>query len=145
MPLTHHLIDFDNSEIAFRNRSNAELRRAHLLFKVMNNAGLVKTGKQLVNLAFAIRFPISGILRKTIYRQFVGGMSIDDCAATIEKLAARNVGTILDFAVEGEERDDLFDATCAEVIRTVEFAHNNRNVPFSASKISLVGRFVLLA
>jgi proline dehydrogenase len=145
MPLTHHLIDFDNSEIAFRNRSNAELRRAHLLFKVMNNAGLVKTGKQLVNLAFAIRFPISGILRKTIYRQFVGGMSIDDCAATIEKLAARNVGTILDFAVEGEERDDLFDATCAEVIRTVEFAHNNRNVPFSAFKITGVGRFDLLA
>jgi proline dehydrogenase len=62
-------------------------------------------------------------------------VSIDDCAATIEKLAARNVGTILDFAVEGEERDDLFDATCAEVIRTVEFAHNNRNVPFSAFRL----------
>ncbi|HCB88222.1 MAG TPA: proline dehydrogenase, partial [Porphyromonadaceae bacterium] len=57
----------------------------------------------------------------------------------------RNVGTILDFAVEGEERDELFDATCAEVIRTIEFARNNRHVPFSAFKITGVGRFDLLA
>ena len=145
MVLTHNAIDFNNSEIAFRNKSNAELRQAHLLFKVMNNAGLVKTGKHLLNLAFAIRFPVNGIIRNTIYKHFVGGTSIADCARTIEKLAARNVGTILDFAVEGEERDELFDATCAEVIRTVEFAQHNKNVPFSAFKITGIGRFDLLA
>ena len=145
MVLTHNAIDFNNSEIAFRNKSNAELRQAHLLFKVMNNAGLVKTGKHLLNLAFAIRFPVNGIIRNTIYKHFVGGTSIEDCARTIEKLAARNVGAILDFAVEGEERDELFDATCAEVIRTVEFAQHNKNVPFSAFKITGVGRFDLLA
>ena len=145
MLLTHDVIDFNNSEIAFRNKSNAELRQAHLLFRVMNNAGLVKTGKHLVNLAFAIRFPIKGILRATIYKHFVGGMSIEDCAKTVERLAARHVGTILDFAVEGEESETLFDATCAEVIRTIEFAHNNKNVPFSAFKITGIGRFDLLA
>ena len=145
MLLTHNVVDFNNSEIAFRNKSNAELQQAHLLFKVMNNAGLVKMGKHLVNLAFAIRFPVKRILRKTIYQHFVGGMSIEDCTKTIERLAARNVGTILDFAVEGEERDELFDATCAEVIRTIEVAHDNKNVPFSAFKITGIGRFDLLA
>lgn len=145
MSLTHSVIDFNNSEIAFRNKSNAELRQAHLLFKVMNNAGLVKLGKHLVNIAFAVHFPVKGILRNTIYQHFVGGTSIADCSKTIQKLAAQNVGTILDFAVEGEERDELFDATCAEVIRTIEFARNNRHVPFSAFKITGVGRFDLLA
>lgn len=145
MSLTHSVIDFNNSEIAFRNKSNVELRQAHLLFKVMNNAGLVKIGKHLVNIAFAVHFPVKGILRNTIYQHFVGGTSIADCSKTIQKLAARNVGTILDFAVEGEERDELFDATCAEVIRTIEFARNNRHVPFSAFKITGVGRFDLLA
>ena len=145
MLLTLNVIDFNNSEIAFRNKSNVELRQAHLLFKVMNNAGLVKIGKHLVNIAFAVHFPVKGILRNTIYQHFVGGTSIADCSKTIQKLAARNVGTILDFAVEGEERDELFDATCAEVIRTIEFARNNRHVPFSAFKITGVGRFDLLA
>lgn len=145
MLLTDSVIDFNNSEIAFRNRSDAELKQAHLLFKVMNNAGLVKTGKHLVNLAFTVHFPVQGILRNTIYNHFVGGVSIEDCAKTIDKLAVRHVGTILDFAVEGEERDDLFDATCAEVIRTVETAYINPNVPFSAFKITGIGRFDLLA
>lgn len=144
MSLTQKTIDFNNSEIAFRNKSNAELREVHLLFKVMNNAGLVKTGKHLVNLAFAIHFPVKAILRNTIYKHFVGGMSITDCAKTINKLAARNVGAILDFAVEGEESDELFDATCAEVIRTIEYARDNKNVPFSAFKITGIGRFDLL-
>lgn len=142
---THTVIDFNNSEIAFRGKSDAELRQAHLLFKVMNNAGLVKTGKYLLNLAFAVRFPVERIIRDTIYRHFVGGISIDDCTAAIGRLSARQVGTILDFAVEGEESDDLFDATCAEVIRTVEAAQANLHVPFSAFKITGVGRFDLLA
>lgn len=137
--------NLENSEIAFRGQSNNSLRQSCLLFKVMNNRTLVKTGKYLVNFAFAIHFPVEGILRKTIYKHFVGGTSIDDCVKTIEKLASRNVGTILDFAVEGEEREDLFDATCDEIIRTVEIAHKNSNVPFSAFKITGIARFDLLA
>lgn len=83
--------NFENSEIAFRGQSNNSLRQSCLLFKVMNNRTLVKTGKYLVNFAFAIHFPVEGILRKTIYKHFVGGTSIDDCVKTIEKLASRNV------------------------------------------------------
>lgn len=138
-------INFNNSEIAFRNKTNSELREAHMLFKVMNNSSIVRLGKHAVNFAFALHLPIGWIIRKTLYRHFVGGTSISDCANTINKLAQRNVGTILDFAVEGEEKDELFDATFKEVIRTIKFAKNNKNVPFSAFKITGIGRFELLA
>lgn len=139
-------VDFENLEIAFKDKSNAQLRQANLLFKVMNNAGMVKVGKHMVNLAFSIHFPIKGIIRNTIYKHFVGGVSIEDCSKTIENLAKRNVGIILDYAMEGEKSEELFDATCAEIIRTIEFAHQNKNnVPFSAFKITGIGRFVLLA
>ncbi|MDR1743313.1 MAG: proline dehydrogenase family protein [Dysgonamonadaceae bacterium] len=137
-------IDFSNSEIAFQGKANRDLRETYLLFKVMNNAGLVKTGKNLVNFAFAIHFPIEWFIKATIYKHFVGGTSIDNCMATVDKLAERNVGAILDFAVEGEKDDALFDATAKEVIRTIEEAHNNTHIPFSAFKITGVGRFELL-
>ncbi len=142
---TTNAIDFNNSEIAFRNKSDAELRQTHLLFRIMNNSGIVKLGKHLVNMAFAIRFPVKGMIRATIYRHFVGGVSIEDCSKTIEKLSQRHVGSILDFAVEGEDDEELFDATCREVIRTIEFAHHNKNIPFSAFKVTGIGRFDLLA
>lgn len=138
-------IDFNNLEVAFKNKSNAELRQAHLLFKVMNSPTLVKLGKHAVNLAFSIHFPVNWIIRKTIYKHFAGGESIRDCAGTIDKLAKRHVDTILDYAVEGEESDAVFDATLAEIIRSIEFAQNNKNVPFSAFKITGVGRFLVLA
>lgn len=145
MNATNATINFNNSEIAFRNKTSAELKEAHLLFKVMNNSTMVKLGKHLVNFAFAIHLPINWIIRRTLYQHFVGGTSISDCANTIDRLAQRNVGAILDFAVEGEEKDELFDATCDEVIRTIEFAQNNKDVPFSAFKITGIGRFNLLA
>lgn len=146
MQSNNERIDFENLEIAFKDKSNAQLRQANMLFKVMNNAGMVKVGKHMVNLAFNIHFPIKGIIRNTIYKHFVGGVSIEDCSKTIENLAKRNVGIILDYAMEDEESEELFDASCAEIIRTIEFAHQNKNnVPFSAFKITGIGRFVLLA
>jgi len=138
-------VDFSNTEVAFRDHSNASLRQAYQLFSVMNSKTLVGIGKQLVNMAFAIHFPVEGILRKTIYRHFVGGVSIEDCSKTIARLAERNVLSILDYAQEGEESEAAFNHTCHEIIRTIEFAHNNPAVPFSVFKITGVARFDLLA
>ena len=138
-------INFENTEIAFRDQSNASLKQAYQLFSLMNNRGLVNMGKHLVNFAFAIHFPVEGIIRNTIYKHFVGGVSIEDCSKSIARLAQWNVDSILDYAQEGEESEEAFDATCREVIRTVEFAQNHKNVPFSVFKITGVARFDLLA
>jgi len=75
----------------------------------------------------------------------VGGVSIEDCSKTIARLAERNVLSILDYAQEGEESEAAFNHTCHEIIRTIEFAHNNPAVPFSVFKITGVARFDLLA
>lgn len=138
-------VNFENTEIAFRDQSNASLKQAYQLFRVMNSRTLVNMGKHLLNFAFAIRFPVEGIIRNTIYRHFVGGVSIEDCSRTIARLAQSKVDSILDYAQEGEESDDAFDATCREVIDTVEFASDHKEVPFSVFKITGVARFDLLA
>ena len=145
LPEKNHFLNFENTEIAFRDQSNASLRQAYQLFKLMNNRTLVCIGKQLVSLAMAIHFPIKNVLRKTIYHHFVGGMSIEDCSRTISRLAKRHVFSILDYAQEGEESEAAFNATCREIIRTIEFAYNNPAVPFSVFKITGIARFDLLA
>lgn len=138
------MIDFGNPEIVFRDQSNASLREACQLFQVMNNRSLVKMGKLFVNFAFAAHLPVKAIIKRTIYRHFAGGVSIEDCRQTIARLAKRNVMSILDFAQEGEKSEELFDATCHEIIRTVELAHSHRSVPFSVFKITGVARYELL-
>ena len=138
------MLNFNNTELAFRNKSNYRLKEAYQLFKVLNNKGMVKLGEQIVNIAFAVKFPINGILRQTIYKHFVGGRSINDCSRTIKALSARNVYSILDYAKEGEESEEAFNNTLKEIIKTIEFAQNNKKVPFSAFKITGIGRFKLL-
>lgn len=138
------LINFNNTEIAFRSKSNTDLREMHLLFKVMNNPKSVTIGKKLVKVAFATHLPIEWMVKRTIYKHFCGGVSITDSSKIIANLDKRYVGTILDYAVEGEENEENFDETCKEVMRTITFAHNNKKTPFSAFKISGIGSFDLM-
>ena len=137
-------INFNNTEVAFRGKINADLREMHLLFRVMNNPNWVSAGKKLINIAFAIHFPVEWIVKRTIYKHFCGGVSITDSSRLIDKLDQRNVGAILDYAVEGEENEALFDETCKEIMRTITFAHNNKKTPFSAFKISGIGSIDLM-
>ena len=137
-------VDFHNTQLAFSDQSNRELNEAYQLFRLMNNKSLVNAGEKFLKLAFAIKLPIKPIIRNTIYKHFVGGTSIDNCKKSIERLAKRNVGSILDYALEGEESEELFNATCREIIRTIEYASKSKSVPFSAFKITGVGNLELL-
>lgn len=138
-------VDFYNTKVAFKSQSNHTLNEAYQLFRIMNNRSLVDIGEKLVNVAFAIKLPIKPAIRRTIYKHFVGGTSISDCSKTINRLAERNVGSILDYALEGEESEELFDATAHEIIRTIEYANKNKNVPFSVFKITGIGSLDLLS
>ena len=138
-------INFNDTEIAFRDKTNADLREMHLLFKVMNNPNWVNIGKKLVNIAFTIHFPVEWMVKRTIYKHFCGGVSITDSSRLIDKLDKRNVGTILDYAVEGEESEDMFDATFQELLHVIKFAHKNKKTPFSAFKLTGIGSFDLMA
>lgn len=138
-------IDFNDTEVAFRDHSTNSLKQICVLFKVMNNRALMNLSKHLIDFAFTAGFPVKGLIKKTLYRHFVGGTSIEDSIKVVERLARRNVCSIMDYAQEGEESEDMFDATCREVIRTVEFARGHARVPFSVFKITGVGRLDLLS
>lgn len=137
-------ISFDNTQIAFSGMSNADLNRAYWLFKVINVNFLVKIGPPITNFAVKIGLPITPIIRATIFKHFCGGESIIDCAKTIEHLGKYNIGTILDYSVEGEATEAAFDATCLETIETIKRAKGDKKIPFSVFKVTGVARFGLL-
>lgn len=136
-------LSFENTEIAFQGKSNADLNRAYWLFKMVSSNFLVKAGTPITTFALKIGLPIKGIIRKTIFKHFCGGESIEDCQPSIDTLAKSGVGTILDYSVEGEDTEANFDKTQQEILRTVEKASNNPDIPFSVFKPSGLGRFEL--
>ena len=137
-------INFDNTEIAFRNKSNAALNQAYWLFKIFSSNFLTQVGPPITNFLLTIGFPIKGAIKATIFKQFCGGETIADCEQTIEQLSLGKVGTILDYSVEGEDEEEVFDFTCEEIIRTINRADGDPRIPITVFKITGIGRFALL-
>jgi proline dehydrogenase len=135
---------FDNTEIAFGSKSNAELNRAYWLFKLIGNPVLVVAGRVLTNIALAIRMPIGWALRGNIFKQFCGGENIGQCRNAVDSLGKFNIGTILDYSVEGKESEADFENTKAEIMLTVQEASRNQSIPFSVFKVTGIARFSLL-
>lgn len=139
------MISFDNTEIAFRSKSDRDLKRAYWLFKAVGSSAFVKFGKWATNLAFKLGLPIKGLIRKTIFHQFCGGESVKGSLKTSESLAQYNVKTILDYSIEGKTSDEDFDATVAEIIETIKAGETNKNIPFAVFKMTGICLFDVLA
>lgn len=137
-------ISFDNTEIAFKAKSTSDLQKSYWLFKLVGNNFLVKLGPALLNIAFFLRLPIKSLIKSTIFEQFCGGESIKDCEKRIQSLARYNVNTILDYSVEGSSSKENFDLTASEIIRTIERAKDDENIPFAVFKTSGLARIELL-
>ncbi|MNU87051.1 bifunctional proline dehydrogenase/pyrroline-5-carboxylate dehydrogenase [compost metagenome] len=138
------MISFNNTEIAFKHKSNKDLRRAHFLFSVMASPFLVKSGKGLTRFGLNIGLPIKGIIKSTIFEQFCGGETIEECTTTIESMWKHHVGTILDYSVEGKTSAEDFEATTKEIIATIHKGKGNPAIPFAVFKITGIARFSLL-
>ena len=102
------MLSFDNTKIAFKQKTNKELNKSYLLFQLIANNTLVKIGPSLLKFALFLKLPITGIIKKTIFQQFCGGESIDTCNKTIDNLDSYNIGTILDYSVEGKNNESDF-------------------------------------
>ena len=139
------VIDFDNTEYAFAYKSNKALKQAHLLFSLMGKNWLVKMGTVLTPPAVKWNLPfVKSLVRSTIFRQFVGGETLEQNAEVADRLEKYDVQVILDYGVEGKEGEENFDHACEEFIRVINYASTQPNIPFMSVKVTGFARFGLL-
>jgi proline dehydrogenase len=135
---------FDNTEIAFAAKSDKDLQWSYRLFKMIGKSWLVKAGNVAQKVAFALRLPVKGIIRRTIFKQFCGGETINECDGKIADLGKFNVGTILDYSVEGKESEADLDQTKDEIIATIKKSKGNDDIPFAVFKPTGICRIDIL-
>ena len=139
------MLNFNNTEKAFAYKSNEQLKKARFLFGLMQYNGLVKLGTKLTPIALKMRLPIKGLIRKTLFEQFVGGQSLQESSAVINMLNNQHVDVILDYGVEGGEYDDpKYDHALEEFIKVIRFASTKKNAPFISVKLTGLGSTSLL-
>lgn len=138
------MMNFDNTQVAFADRTDADLRRMHFLFSTMNNPTIAKIGIWMTVFALKIKLPVQWMIKKTIFAQFCGGESLEGSRNTVNKLAASHIRTILDYSVEGEESEKVFDANRDEIIRSLEMASTSQDIPTGVMKLTGFTAFELL-
>ena len=142
--VTQSPISFENTEVAFAHKENKELKDAHFLFSLMNYPWLVKLGTQLTPWAISAGLPIKGLIRKTLFKQFVGGETLEEIIPVVKHMAEYNVQVILDYGVEGKEGESSYDHARDEFIRVINFAATQPNIPFMSVKVTGIARITLL-
>ncbi|MCZ2458077.1 MAG: proline dehydrogenase family protein [Chitinophagales bacterium] len=140
----HPEISFDNTELAFGYKNDKQLKKARFLFSLMSKPWLVKMAVKMTPPVIKSGLPVKGLIRKTIFGQFVGGETLEQTAAVAKKLGEHNVQVILDYGVEGKQGEENFDHARDEFIRVINYAATQPNIPFMSVKVTGFARFGLL-
>lgn len=141
----HPQLSFDNTENAFAYKTDKSLRKARFLFATMGFSSLVKIGTRLTPWAIRAGLPIKGLIRNTLFEQFVGGETLEETASVANLLGRYQVQVILDYGVEGgDHTEDGLDHACDEFIKVINYAATQSNIPFMSIKVTGLARFGLL-
>jgi len=138
-------ISFDDTQVAFAYKTDAQLKKAHFLFSSMGKPWLVNLGLKITPYAIKWHVPFTKtVIRNTIFQQFVGGETLNETAKAADKLEEYKVQAILDYGVEGKEGEDSFEQARDEFKKVIAYAATQANIPFMSIKVTGFARFALL-
>jgi proline dehydrogenase len=135
---------FENTQVAFPEKSTKELQRAYWLFKMVKNPFLVKMGSSVLTLATRLHLPLKWALKKTVFKHFCGGETLEESQYAIKQLGRYNIKAVLDYAAEGVENEKEFELARERIIATIELGKKNPDIGFAVFKFTGIARFKLL-
>ena len=131
---------FDNTKIGFVLKSNFDLQKAYFLFKIISNKTLTNFGKILLNIILTFKLPLLFIVKRTVFQQFCAGSNLEESMETVNKLFSKNVYSYLSYSVEGAQNNDSFEKSYQDVIDSIEFASDKKNIPFTVFKPTAISK-----
>jgi len=136
-------VSFEDTSIAFENKSDKELFLSYLIFGLTKSPFLVKFLSQAAKLTLALGLPVKPLIKATVFKQFCGGEKKKEYAEVIDKLSKSEIGAILDYSVEGTEDEGGFESTKNELLKIIEQSKDNPNIPCTCMKMTAIGPFEL--
>jgi proline dehydrogenase len=132
-------LSFEDTSIAFSSKTNEDLKKMHFLFSTMNWKYPTKIGTFFIKTALKFKLPVQSVIKKTLFKQFCGGETIEECKKTIADLLKFNVRTILDYSVEGTDSEQSFDNNLNKVLESIEVASYSSAIAGGVFKMSGIG------
>lgn len=137
-------LSFENTQNAFAYKSTADLKKAKFLISVIQNPLMVSLATKATPILMKWGMPINGLLRSTVFQQFVGGETLEESARASKLLGSYGVQVILDYGVEAKEGEANFNDVTEHIIEAIDFAATQQNIPFVSVKLTGIASHSLL-
>ncbi|MCO5230421.1 MAG: proline dehydrogenase family protein [Chitinophagales bacterium] len=139
-------LNLNNTEYAFKYKSNNILKRDYWIFNLMRYNKLVNTGLSISNFLVKnnMSLPVVMGVKPTVFSIFCGGTSLENSIKKIEHLKKYGVDTILDYGVEGKDSDEDFIKTTQSIKDAILFAAQHHDIKIVSSKFTSLIPFHIL-
>ena len=125
---------FENTEVAFASKTDTELKKSYLLFKLISNNFLTKIGTTCVEFLLKLGVPINFFLRKTMFDHFCVGTTLEESQIVVQKLKKSKIDSCLNFSIEGINSETGFDQTLEQILKTLEASSVEKGTSFAVIK-----------
>ena len=132
-------MNFENTEHAYKLKSNRELFRALYLFKLISNQRLVAFLTKVAILAIKFKLPVSFLFKYTVFKQFCSGISKKDSINEVDRLASYNVKSYMHYASESQKSEVGMDESLTKILDTLKFSSGKSALQFTVFKPTSLG------
>ena len=132
-------MNFENTEHAYKLKSNRELFRALYLFKLISNQRLVAFLTKVAILAIEFKLPVSFLFKYTVFKQFCSGISKKDSIDEVDRLASYNVKSYMHYASESQKSEVGMDESLTKILDTLKFSSGKSALQFTVFKATSLG------
>lgn len=143
--LADGLPNFEDTQKSFAYKTDAELKKAKWLFSLMQYRWMVNLGTSITPWAIKSGLPVKKIIKHTLFKQFVGGETLDQTDQVMKTLENFGVRIILDYGVEGGEyNEEKYDTETTYFIKVIQYAASRTSIPFISIKLTGLCSFRVL-
>jgi proline dehydrogenase len=140
---TAESVSFEDTAVAFENKTDRELFLSYFIFGLTKSPFLVKFLSQAAKITLAMGLPVKPIIKSTVFKQFCGGERESEYRSVVGKLGQSGIGAILDYSEEGTEDEAGFESTKRELLSIIDKSKSNPDIPCTCMKMTGIGPFDL--
>ena len=137
-------MNFELTAIAYRNLSNSVLKRRLIYLKMLRSTALIFAGSIFLSFFRKMRLPISWLFRNTIFVQYCGGETIEQCIHTAKEMSLWGVGSLPDYSVEMQTSNTAYANTLQEVLKAIKLSSQSGIIQFCVFKPTALANLDLI-
>ena len=130
---------FDNTKRAFHLKSDYDLKKALIIFKLISSKKLVSIGSRLVYFLNKINMSINFLFKETVFKQFCAGTNKEETLKIVDQLSQFKVYSYVHYASENIKTEEDLDLSLKQILSSFAFSKLNKNISFVVFKPTSLG------